>query len=110
MWAGVGYGCCLSVGEFKKVARKYFLYGGELFRSLIILKNFRFLCFFKSLAPAIKCHKMRFGGKIFFNSGCSRQKISKLCCSCLKLGCDIIPAKLIFEIGGLLMNYPVSKL
>ena len=41
MWAGVAYGCCLSVGEFKKVARKYFCSGGELLQNLNYFKKFQ---------------------------------------------------------------------
>jgi hypothetical protein len=52
---------------------------------------------------------MRSGRKIFFKSVCSHQKFLKSC-SHQKVGCDITPAKLVFKNGGLLTNYPVSKL
>jgi hypothetical protein len=52
--------------------------GGELFHNLIILKSFRFLIFKIPGTRQKKCHKMRFGGKIFLTLAVPARKILNL--------------------------------
>jgi hypothetical protein len=96
------------VGGYKNLVPKLFFRRGVI-PEFDYFKKFQVFDFLKSLAPAKSCHKRDLVGRFFFKSVCSRQKILKSC-SRQKVRSEITPAKLVFENGGLLLNYPVSKL
>ncbi len=79
MWAGYLLLMAVTVvGEGQKFGSEIIFQAGS-YPEFDYFKKFQVFDFLKSLALAKSCHKMRSGGKIFFKSVCSRQKILKTC-------------------------------